>query len=210
MRNFPFQFRSCPRNCKRRARTNLSHWGLTREGGNGRRAASQETCRRCDCGPGGVPRRRSACRLHPGAHRGAARVSLIDQPSCRSRGRGRRADDLCLHHLPPPRRARGRAASRRGAGRGGRMRGRGNGVDGAPRALPRQLQPRCERRACAATARGPTFSAGSIRPLAGADRGRAPACDAPLRPDAVARAAGAAQARAHRPHSPDRLRGGGE
>src|SRR5262245_36672308 len=44
VRNVRFQCRSCPRNCKRRARTTLP-LGTTREGGDGRRPASQETCR---------------------------------------------------------------------------------------------------------------------------------------------------------------------
>ncbi len=39
------QCRGCPRNCKRRARTTKAT-GATREGGDGRRPASQETCRR--------------------------------------------------------------------------------------------------------------------------------------------------------------------
>jgi hypothetical protein len=41
------------------------HWGDPREGGDGRRAASQETCRRFGRGPGGVPRGRSLRIKHP-------------------------------------------------------------------------------------------------------------------------------------------------
>src|SRR4030088_2460305 len=60
-----FRFRSCPRNCKRRART-TEPLGRSREGGDGQRPASQETCRRYDCWPGGGASDGVDCIRHPG------------------------------------------------------------------------------------------------------------------------------------------------
>ena len=58
------QFRRCPRNCRRRACSEVP-LGDAREGGARRRAASQETCRRLDHPnePGGVHRRRQRCAI---------------------------------------------------------------------------------------------------------------------------------------------------
>ena len=58
------QFRCCPRNCRRRACSEVP-LGDAREGGARRRAASQETCRRLDhpYEPGGVHRRRQRCAI---------------------------------------------------------------------------------------------------------------------------------------------------
>ena len=109
------------------------HWGDPREGGDGRRPASQETCRQISRAPGGVPWRgwhrapavgRRACRSRTRApddadrSLGSTRVTLADTSGMTLDGEAqkRRVDGhLCLHHLPAAGRSGGLSAPGRGA-----------------------------------------------------------------------------------------------
>ena len=123
----------------------------------------------------------------------------------RHRG-GNRDDDLCLHHLPARRRSRGGRSPRTAARARDRARGARQRRRRAAGQLPRQLQPRPERRDQARgrldlCVRRPRRDARRERP----DRRRQAVRARHRRRDAVARPPRNAEARADRPRAAHRF-----